>query len=185
MLALIAVLWSGVALADDSELLLGGRALGEVWQDPSLATVYKSSGFGVAGSFSWRPHALLSLDGEVGFVRMTGEAEQSIQMVPMSLDICARAQREEMELFVGAGPALVPFTDQGLHMVTGTKMGLDVQAGVRFATDLVNPSLSSTSPVQRVDAEIFIGRRQHFAMGELARLDMSAWRMGLGLVVHL
>lgn len=183
MSVLVALVWSGVAQADDDELILGGRAIAEVWQDASLATVYKSTGIGAAGTFSWRPHAWLSLDGELGVVRMSGEEEQYIQMVPLAFDVAARIQREEMEMFVGLGPALVPFVDQGNTTVPGTKMGLDVRAGVRIATDLVNPSLSSTSPVQRADVEFIIGRRHHFSGDD--GLDLSAWRVGVGLVVRL
>lgn len=184
MSALLLAVWSGVALADDSELLLGGRAIASVWQDPNLATVYRSASLGIEGGFSWRPHSLLSLDGDAGVVRMTGEAAQVIQLVPMSLSLCARAERERSELFFGLGPALVPFSDQGLEVITGTKLGLDVQAGVRIASDLINPSLSSTSPVQRADWEITMGRRQHLT-GDAPGLDLSSWRLGVGLVVRL
>jgi hypothetical protein len=185
MSALLAAVWSGVALADEGELVLGGRAIAEVWQDTNLATVYRSTGLGISGAFSWRPLDLLSLDGGVGVLRMTGEANQAIQLMPLSLDVCARAEREEMELFFGLGPALVPFVDEGVSVITGTKLGLDVQAGARFATDLINPSLSSTSPVQRADWEVTIGRRQHFGSADAARLDLSAWRLGVGMVVRL
>ena len=185
MTVLLAVLLSGLARADDELLLLGGRAVVEVWQDASIATVYKSTGVGASGTFSIRPHPWISIDGELGLVRLSGEEEQSIQLVPLSLDLAARVDREDMELFFGVGPALVPFVDSGLTVITGTKLGLDVQAGARFATDFVNPSMSSTSPIQRVDAEFFIGRRQHFAQGQTERLDLSAWRVGAGLGVRL
>ena len=185
MTVLLAVMLSGLARAEDELLLLGGRAVAEVWQDASLATVYKTTGFGVSGTFSIRPHAWLSIDGELGLIRLSGKEEQAIQMVPLALDLSARVDRDDMELFFGVGPALVPFADSGLTVITGTKLGLDVQAGARFATDLVNPSMSSTSPVQRVDAEFFVGRRQHFSQGVTDRLDLSAWRVGAGLGVRL
>ena len=185
MTVLLAIMWAGLARADDELLLLGGRAVAEVWQDGSLATVYKPTGFGVSGTFSIRPHPWLSLDGELGLIRLSGEEAQEIQFVPMALDACARVNRDDLELFLGVGPALVPFTDSGLTVITGTKLGLDVQAGARLATDLVTPSMSSTSPVQRVDAEFFVGRRQHFSGGETERLDLSAWRVGAGLGVRL
>jgi len=184
MTVLLAVMYSSVAQADDSTLLLGGRAVAEVWQDPNLATVYRSASLGVEGGFSWRPHSWLSLDGDAGVIRMTGEEEQAIELIPMSLGVYARSQREESELFFGVGAALVPFSDQGNAVITGSKLGLDVQMGVRLATDLINPSLSSTSPVQRADWEITVGRRQHMT-GEIPGLDLSAWRIGVGLVVRL
>ena len=39
--------------------------------------------------------------------------------------------------------------------------------------------------MQRMDVEFLIGRRQHQAFGVGEGLDLSAWRIGVGLVGRL
>jgi len=172
------------ALAE-TPILLGLRAVGEVWQDPNIATVY--GGGRVAGSavISWRPHNVWSIDAEAAMMRVGEDIGPSISLTPMSLSLCARRGSERTEVFAGGGVSIVPFLDKGESTISGTKLGADVKIGVRIATALVQPTLYPVSTVQGVDLEAFLGRRQHFANGVEDRLDLSAWRVGIGLVARI
>ena len=175
------------AAAETSVLLIGVRGVGEVWQDPFIAQVYKASRFSGSGVFSWRLRPKLSVEGEVGFFRLTGAAGQAMQMAPISMRAGYRTGTEDVELMVSAGPALVSWIDQSARKdstIQGSKLGADLQLSALIATGFYDPPAYPAPTIERVDVELFIGRRHHFH-GDAAGLNMSAWRIGVGMVARL
>jgi hypothetical protein len=180
----------------DVDLLMGVVGVGEVFSDAAIASVYRSSAFTGSVSASWQFHRFLAADVELTYFRTLGEAGQRFEMTPIALNASAWKSLGNVELFGGLGPAIVPFTDQGTDMRSGTKLGLDARVGMRVGTSLYNPPDYPPSVIERVDLEIFLGRRSHFGPttttidpdepGEgVGRLDLSAARVGIGLKVRL
>jgi hypothetical protein len=199
----------GMAWAQDGEeagdeaagVLLGVRGVGEVWQDSSLILdVGRSSRFGGAGALSYRVWRMFSADFEAGYHRMsglehgvtshaTGTEATSFEMVPLVFAVGANHQARNVEVFANVGSAVTIFssTHPEAGTISGTKFGLSVQGGVRIDTGLVQPSIrrDANQPVKAVDLEIMIGRRQHQLFGVGDGLNLSAWRVGVGLFARM
>lgn len=204
MLTFLHVLWLSTAAAQDAEapppasndLLLGIHGVAEVWSDAALATVYRSSAFTGSISASWQFHRFLEADVELMYFRTSGADGQRFEMTPITVDAAAYKTFGNVELYGGLGPALVPFSDQGVGLRTGTKLGMDTRVGIRVGTSLYDPPDYPPSPIERVDLEIFVGRRTHFGptttvvdpsltQEAAGRLDLSAVRAGIGFKVRL
>jgi len=66
------------------------------------------------------------------------------------------------------------------------KIGVDMRMAVQIHTHFVQESIRpGARGAQRMDVEFLIGRRQHQPFGIGEGLDLSAWRIGLGLVGRL
>ncbi|MEL6348398.1 MAG: hypothetical protein AAFV53_35150 [Myxococcota bacterium] len=188
---------------DDITLLLGVRGVGEIWQDPALITAHRSSYFAGAGMVSWRFSSWLSADVELSYLRMGTTAGNTHEMSPIAIDICARKIVERMEMFAGLGPALVPFSSFGQEATAGVKLGVDMRAGVRIATNFYNPPKYPKPAFSRMDLELMVGRRQHMRTPDAilnlqqalqqkpeipengdGHLDLSAVRVGVGVVIR-
>jgi hypothetical protein len=136
------------------------------------------------------PKALLVRD-ETGALDETARyaiASGAVELMPVTFSVLARKDTGGAELFAGAGLALAVFnerTDAGT--VSGIKPGLDMKAGVRVHTHVINPPVrpSGGRPVQGMDVELLLGRRQHHAFGLGSGFDFSAWRIGIGLTARL
>lgn len=185
--------------APDRDIILSLRGLGEIWQDPHISSLYRSSRFSGGLHLSWQFHNWLSADLEMSTLRMLNDDGSRLELSPLSLNAAARKEIGRAEVSAGLGPALVPFSEAGSNSsyTPGTKLGLDVRAGLRLATGLYDPPAYPASVIERVDLEIFVGRRQHFGPTSTqlpadlegyvgpGRLDLSAWRVGVGLGVRL
>lgn len=180
----------------DTDLLLGIHGVAEVWSDAAIASVYRSSAFSGSLSATWQFHRFLAADLELAYFRTVGEDNQRIEMTPIALDLSLWKSIGNVEIFGGAGPALVPWSDQGTDFRTGTKLGMDARIGVRVGTTLYDPPDYPPSPMERVDLEIYVGRRTHLgpttnilvpgeAGSGAGRLDLSAARAGIGFKVRL
>ena len=115
-------------------------------------------------------------------------AAGAVELMPVTFSVLARKETGGAELFAGAGLALAVFnerTDAGA--VSGVKPGLDMKAGVRVHTHVIQPPIrpSGGRPVQGMDVELMLGRRQHHAFGLGSGFDFSAWRVGIGLTARL
>lgn len=211
MLTFLHLLWLSTASAQDApepaapaepvepvehDLLVGATGVAEVWSDAALATVYRTRAISGSVSATWQLHRFIEADVEVMYLRVFGESDQRFEMTPIALDAAAYKTFGSVELFGGLGPAIVPFTDQGVGTRTGTKLGLDTRVGMRIRTDLYDPPDYPPSPIERVEVEIFAGRRTHFGPTTSAitpgslpepagRIDLSAVRVGVGVRMRL
>jgi hypothetical protein len=181
-----------------SNNLFAFRGMGEMWADTSIARVHRSSRFAGTAAFATNLSRIFGMEFEIGYSRMTnptyladsvqdGAGQTSFEMVPVSSSFTVRAEGERSEVFMGVGVAMVGFTDTSpLNAISGTKFGLDVRLGVRIKTDFIQESLYPVERgLKRMDIEIILGRRQHRGFGLGSGLDLSAWRVGLGVAARL
>lgn len=181
-----------------SENAVGFRGVGEVWQESAIVLVHRSSRFGGSGFFHTGVTRLLGFELELGYNRMKGQAvdpttnertgnASTLELVPISMDATLRAEGPTSEVFVGSGPAFVAFNDRSpTNAISGVKIGLDMRVGVRIHTHFLQESIRpGARGMRRMDFELMLGRRQHQAFGIGEGLDLSAWRVGAGLVGRL
>ncbi|MFH1469875.1 MAG: hypothetical protein ABIO70_36160 [Pseudomonadota bacterium] len=201
LLPALALLVPALAQADpppEIGLRIGGRGLGEVWQDASLIQVYRSSRFTGSGVVSYRVWCFLSADLEVGYERQGGVVVDSetlregvnptsFELIPISAMAEASRRLGDLDVFAAVGCAITPYTEtRPGDTVTGTKFGAAFQLGARLDTKLAQPSWRSgdDARLQAVEFEVFVGRRQHQLFGVGSGLDLSAWRFGAGLLAR-
>ena len=181
-----------------SDYSIGFRGVGEVWQETAIHLVHESSRFGAAAFVDMGLSRLFGLELELGYNQMKGKAvdpttnEQTansatLELVPISLGANVRASGPTSELFFGAGPALVVFNDRSpTNAISGVKIGMDARLGVRIHTHFIQQSMRpGARGLRRMDVELMVGRRQHQAFGVGSGLDLSAWRVGAGVVGRL
>jgi len=181
-------------------LLVGVRGVGEIWQEPLLIReLGRSSRFGGSGFLSYRAWRFLSADLEVGYHRLTGTEHgtssgnlgtesTTFELVPLSLSVSAAHRIGSVEVFAAVGAAFTVFTHSARALtVSGTKVGPTFQLGARWDTGLVQPSIrrDARNPLKSADVELVLGRRQHQPFGIGEGLDLSAWRVGVGLLARM
>lgn len=180
------------------------RALGESWDDPSLALVYKSQLLmgGVAVLVPLHPRVMLDL--EVGFSRQSGtawdnetmksgSAGTTFQMIPVSVLGELRQPIAHGEFFLGGGPSFASFQEDHPGFVdeaedtrtrtSGVKLGAEFRVGVRLKTRYQPQVLLPPAPqplVQGYAIELYGARRtQPRPIG----FDLGAARVGVGVQV--
>ena len=71
--------------------------------------------------------------------------------------------------------------------MAGTKVGMEVRAGVRIATKFIRPSQHPSIQVgiKRLDVELMFAQRMHqmFGVGAGQGFNLSASRFGVGTVL--
>jgi hypothetical protein len=181
-----------------SESAVGFRGVGEIWQESAVVMVHRSSRFGGTGFFSTAVTQRLGMEFELGYNRMVGTAidpttnqrtggQATLELVPVSMNATFRTEGPRSEVFFGIGPAFVAFNDRSpTNAISGMKVGLDMRLGVRIHTNFLPESIRPGSGgFKRMDVEMMLGRRQHQVFGIGTGLDLSAWRVGGGLVCRL
>ena len=181
-----------------SDRSVGFRGVGEVWQDAAIVMVHRSSRFGGTGFFSAGITPLFGMEIEIGYNRLVGSAvdpssneqtgnQSTLELVPIAMDGTIRMEGYSSDLIFGLGPAFVSFNDRSpTNAISGMKIGLDMRVAVQIHTQFIQQSIRpGARGMQRMDVEFLIGRRQHQAFGVGEGLDLSAWRIGLGLVGRL
>ena len=181
-----------------SDNLFAFRGMGEMWADTSIARVHRSSRFAGTGAFATNLSRIFGMEFELGYSRMTnptyladsiedGAGQTSFEMIPVTASFTMRAQGQRSEIFFGVGGAMVGFNDSSpLNAISGTKFGLDMRLGTRIKTDFVQETLYPVDRgIKRVDIELLLGRRQHRGFGFGSGLDLSAWRVGIGVAARL
>ena len=181
-----------------SDNAVGFRGVGEIWQESAVVMVHRSSRFGGTGFFSTGITSLLGAEVELGYNRMVGKAidpatnqrtdgQATLELVPVSMNVTVRAEGRSSEVFAGFGPAFVAFNDRSpTNAISGMKLGLDMRLGIRIHTNFIQQSMRpGAGGFKRMDVELLLGRRQHQAFGVGSGLDLSAWRVGGGLVCRL
>jgi hypothetical protein len=181
-------------------VLIGARGVGEVWQDSRvILDVGRSSRFGGAGMLSYRAWRFVSVDFEAAYHRMSGTDHNvntldvgtgatSLELVPLVFALGANHRVGSVEVFGAIGSAVTVYNSTDAEgTISGTKIGLSAQGGVRIDTGLVQPSIrrDAIQRVKAVDLELMIGRRQHQLFGVGAGLDLSGWRVGVGLLARM
>jgi len=181
-----------------SSSLFAFRGMGEMWADTSISRVHRSSRFAGTGAFATNLSRVFGMEFELGYTRMTsptyladsvedGSGQTSFEMIPVSTSFTMRAEGERSEVFLGIGGAMVGFNDSSpLNAISGTKFGLDVRLGTRIKTNFLQESLYPVDRgLKRMDIELIMGRRQHRGFGLGEGLDLSAWRVGIGVAARL
>ncbi len=181
-----------------SENSIGFRGVGEVWQESAILLVHRSSRFGGTGFFATGITPLFGIEMELGYNRMVGSAvnpennqqtgnQATLELVPISMDGTIRFEAATSEVFFGTGPAFVSFNDRSpTDAVSGMKIGIDTKVGVRIHTHFIQKSMRyGARGMERMDVELLLGRRIHQPFGTGSGLDLSAWRVGVGLVGRL
>ena len=183
------------------EIRLGARAVAEMWQEPALARIYRSSRFAGAGTAGfWFDVGLpvaFGVEADMTWHRMTGSAVSlstdhsgshatTLELLPAAFRACVRYPVGEAEIFGGLGPAVTSYQETApMADISGNKVGLAMEAGIRFDTHFVDPPMEyPPRTVKRIDAEVFAGRRQHQLFDIGTGLDLSAWRVGAGLAAR-
>ncbi len=180
------------------------RALGESWDDPSLALVYKSQLLmgGVAVLVPLHPRVMLDM--EVGFSRLSGVAWDSetmksgsaattFQMIPVSVLGELRQPIAHGEFFLGAGPSFASFQEDHPGFVdeadltrtrtSGVKLGAEARVGVRLKTRYQPQVLLPPAPqplVQGYAIELYGARRMQ---PRPSGFDLGAARVCVGVQV--
>lgn len=189
---------SGPTYEPFSDKSVGFRGVGEVWQESAIVMVHRSSRFGGTGFFSAGITELFGMEIEIGYNRLVGSAvdpatnertdnQATLELVPIAMDGTIRMEGSTSDLVFGAGPAFVSFNDRSpTNAISGMKIGIDMRVAVQIHTHFIQHSIRpGARGMRRMDLEFLIGRRQHQAFGVGEGLDLSAWRIGLGLVGRL
>jgi len=181
-----------------SENSVGFRGVGEIWQESAIVMVHRSSRFGGTGFFHTGLSRVFGIELELGYNRLKGKAvdqdtnqqtghSSTLELVPISMDTTIRAEGPTSEVLLGIGPAFVSFNDRSpTNAISGVKIGLDMRVAMRIHTHFLQESIRpGARGMRRMDFELMLGRRQHQAFGVGSGLDLSAWRVGAGLVGRL
>ena len=172
---------------------------GEQWKDPFIGSIYKSSHMYPMIGGSYRFHQNMSLDLDTGVYRLEGnQGATEFRSVPLFIggSLLAAGSSDKVEPFVGVGATLVSFAeDTPVDIVSGTKLGTEVRAGVRIGTKYIDPFVypesqygpnpSSESSVKQLDIEVVFAQRIHHAFGIGTGFDLGAFRFGVGLQLRL
>jgi len=175
-----------------------GRAIAEAWSDPAIGTVYASGGI-LSGLGAVIPITrTIGVDVEVGYRRLhtdEGAAETDdtflLEVLPISglAEFTLASKTSALDGFVGVGPSFAGFREhhppnaEGFGITRGAKLSLELRAGLRIDTGLVQPRMAPGSPVRGLDVELYGARRFQVPGGK--GFDLDAWRGGLGLGVRL
>lgn len=177
------------------------RAVGELWHDTAIASTYRGGGvvpvIGAVVPLSER----FALDADIGYHRVasTGEAQGALQLVPMSLLFEVRlppAEGGALELFAGAGPAMLVWSESGQDpsvtvpegdgvgptVLRGARPGVEVRLGARIDLDLIEESMmpGKDDALRGVAVELLGARR--FAPSA-SGFNLNTWRVGAGLAL--
>jgi hypothetical protein len=112
----------------------------------------------------------------------------SMELMPVTFSLLLRKELGGAQVFAGPGFAMAVFNEQtDVGAVSGVKPALDLKAGARIHTRLIQPPIRPVGPkpLQGLDVELLLGRRQHHAFGVGQGFDFSAWRIGIGLAARL
>lgn len=180
-------------------LRMGARGMGEVLQEPTITSMYRSTRFTGTGVLSYRAWRFVHVDIEAGYMRDLGDVQKkkdasvrvedqaTVELIPIAVMASAVRAVKRADLFASVGPAITQFSaEEPEGSITGTKWGLSVQLGARLDTGLVRPTMRPGDSVrlQGVDLEIVLGRRQHQLFGVGDGWNLSAWRAGVGLMAR-
>ncbi len=183
----------------NQELMVGGRIVGEVWEDSSLSLVYRANRAAATGTAITPVFGPIEVAVEAGYVSMSAQTVESssmaegsetvrFQLIPLSLLVGYRLERPAFDLAVGVGPALTVWNEiTPDSAIAGNKLGFAMTTAVRIPTRFVPPPPvhhAAQAGPRRVDLELSIGRRQHQAFGLGSGLNLSAWRAGVGLLAR-
>ena len=163
--------------------------VGESWADSFVGQVYRpSSNYGsLALQYRFHSHFLAGI--ESGLVRVKGNRDKSsLQLIPVVMNVNVLFGNDNVEPFVGLGMSFVHFLESSpSETISGTKVGMEVRAGVRIATQFIKSSQHPSVQVgaKRLDVELMLAQRMHqmFGVGVGQGFNLSASRFGVGAVL--
>lgn len=184
------------------------RGIIENWHDPYIASRFRSGGLSAGVGLvipAWGP---LNVDIEVTYQRVpAASGEGTMQMMPVSIlaeyTMTPRGNGD-LELFIGAGPAVMMWTEGGQNtdhttallpsdveggpqvgaeVLRGARPGLEARLGGRIDLGLVQESLRGVPQrsVRAVELEIYGARR---FTSHSAGFNLNTWRGGIGLALR-
>lgn len=178
------------------------RLVVEMWNDPYLASRFRSGGPGAALGAVIPVVGPFAVDVELGYQRIKGENDGILQMMPLSVLAEARWVPDSghgLELFTGVGPTLTSWSESAQDpawmgelqddpdrppptVLRGARPGVELRVGSRIDLGWVQPSLAPapSSAVTSYELEIHLARR--FAPTS-SGFDLNTWRAGLGLAL--
>jgi hypothetical protein len=180
------------------DTLVAVRGVAETWSDPAIGTLYATGGLLGAVGVVVPISRTFRLDVEAGYRRMyqddgseTPDDTFHFEVVPVSIvpEVTFVGKERPLDGFIGLGPSFAGFREHappgpdGLGVVNGAKLSVELRTGLRIDTGLIQPRMAPTSPVKGVDVEIYGARR--FQMPGGSGFDLDAWRGGLGVGVRL
>lgn len=197
------------AEADDGPAVrVSLRGVAEAWSDGAIATVYAPGGLLGALGVAAPLRGPVGLSAELGYKRLEhgdtgpladGEAAPTpdyataplLELIPVTLLAQLTVlDRDALDAYVAAGPAVVAFTerhapgDDGLAATSGLRIAAELRAGVLIDTGLIRPPAApAPSPVQALEIELYGARR--LQRPGVPGLDLGAWRAGAGLCLRL
>lgn len=188
---LLALVPNAFAAPTDNDLRLALRGVAESWAEPAVASIYQGGAFASGVAVVAPIHKSFFADVEFTYRKISDDRDQQqFEILPTTAIIGMHMPGpDNVDGYVGVGPSIVTWREQypvrrGTEVMTGTKFGAEARAGVRFAFDIIEPSMSGTgSPFESFELDLFGARRVQAPLGK--GLDLSAWRLGLGLTVVL
>lgn len=176
--------------AETPQFRIGVRGVAEQWSDTSLSSTYAQGApigaVGLGVPLSER----LWLDVEVGYRRLTTEADEALafNLIPASVLAEWSFGRGRARPFLAAGPTLTAFHEQhspnseGQQATSGARISGELRFGGRVNTGLITPARApAPSVVQSASIELYLARRQARPIGGRNGLDLGAWRAALGV----
>lgn len=162
---------------------LVARGLVERWNDPAIATVYKSGTWLGAIGVAVDVIGPIGLDVEAGFGRLRAEGS-SFEIAPLSALVSFTAPLGRVDAYAALGPAWTVFTETGgATAVDGARLAGELRGGVRIDTGLIQPARPpAPAPVRALELEVYLARRSELPGGATG-LHLGAWRGSVGLGV--
>ncbi|MEC7984949.1 MAG: hypothetical protein VX278_07290 [Myxococcota bacterium] len=162
--------------------------IGESWGDAFIGQVYRpSANFGnVALQYRFHTHFLAGI--ESGLIRVKGNRNKTaLQLIPVVMNVNVLFGNDYVEPFIGLGFSFVHFLESAPSgSVAGTKVGTEVRAGVRIATNFIKPPQHPNQQLgaKQMDIELMFAQRLHqmFGVGAGQGFNMSASRFGVGAI---
>lgn len=186
------IAWVSVAVAgalpgeietDPVGIRVVARGLVESWDDPAVATVYRSGGWLGGIGIVTPVFGPVLLDLEVSFRRLSSESG-TLEIAPLSALVEVGPRRGEVEPYLGLGPTWTVFSESAAgEAVQGAKVAGEMRGGLRIDTGMVRPPMppASDGPVKALEIELYFARR--LTMPGNTGLALGAWRAGLGIGV--
>jgi hypothetical protein len=188
---LLALVPNALAAQPDTDLRLALRGVAESWAEPAVAAIYKGGAFSSGIAVVAPIHKSFFADIEFTYRKVAdAQDRQQFEILPTTALVGIHMPGpDNVDGYLGLGPSFVTWREtypvrRGTEVMTGTKFAAEARAGVRFALDIIQPTMSGTgSPFESFELDLFGARRVQAPLGK--GLDLSAWRVGLGLTVVL
>lgn len=173
------------------------RGVVESWDDGNIGGLYRTgafaSGVGVHVPLPIPNINWVSIDVEAAYRRMASRdgLDAQFELIPISFigEATFTPANPNTDLFAGLGPSWTTFTERhpsnpGSTLIRGARPGIEMRAGGRVNTGLVQPrSASLPQGLHAIELELYGARR--FQRPGVVGFQLGAWRAGLGIGFRL